>query len=184
MTMPYSDPEIHTTPPNRLSDEVQPQWRSDFPIDWPQDHYVARRDFTKFLCLTSLAFVVGQFWIVLQNWRRRRRGELPLVRIAAKSDVPVGGALVFNYPDDAEPCLLLRTAEDSFVAYSQKCTHLACAVTPRFDEGRLHCPCHHGYFDLASGRPLAGPPRRPLPRITLQLRGNDISAAGVERSTV
>lgn len=42
----------------------QPRWRQDFPIDAAQDEYVARRDFTKFMVLTSLAFAVGQLWIV------------------------------------------------------------------------------------------------------------------------
>jgi Rieske Fe-S protein len=182
--MNQADPELHTVPPNRLSEDVQPRWRGDFPIDWPQDHYVARRDFTKFLCLTSFAFVVGQFSIAFQNWRRRRRGEPPIMMIADKADVPVGGAIVFHYPQEAEPCLLLRTDENTFQAYSQKCTHLACAVTPHYEDQRLLCPCHKGYFDMATGRPLAGPPRRPLPRITLQIRGERIYAAGVERSTV
>jgi Rieske Fe-S protein len=182
--MSYSDPETKTVSPNQLSEDVQPQWRKDFPIDWPQDHYVARRDFTKFLCLTSFAFVVGQFSIAFQNWRRRRRGEPPLLKIATKNQLAVGAAMVFNYPDDTEPCLLLHTADDSFVAFSQKCTHLACAVSPRFKDGDLYCPCHHGYFEMASGRPLAGPPRRPLPRIQLQIRGGDIYAAGIERSAV
>ncbi|RIK77167.1 MAG: Rieske (2Fe-2S) protein [Planctomycetota bacterium] len=177
------DPELHTVPPNRRFDERQPQWRTDFPIDWPQDHYVARRDFTKFLCLTSFAFAVGQFTIAYQNWRRRRRGEPPIVKIADKGQLSIGAALVFHYPDEAEPCLLLRTGEDSFHAYSQKCTHLACAVTPQFDDDRLLCPCHKGYFDMSTGRPLAGPPRRPLPRITLKFRGDQIFAAGIERST-
>ncbi|HEX6960755.1 MAG TPA: Rieske 2Fe-2S domain-containing protein [Lacipirellula sp.] len=178
------DPELHTVPPNRLAEDVQPRWRNDFPIDWPQDHYVARRDFTKFLCLTSFAFVVGQFTIAYQNWRRRRRGEPPISEIANVDAIPVGGAIVFDYPHEAEPCLLLRTAEDAFVAYSQKCTHLACAVTPQFKESQLLCPCHKGYFDMATGRPLAGPPRRPLPRITLEIRGKRVYATGVERSTV
>ena len=179
------DPELHTVPPDRASDEAQPQWRRDFPIDWPQDDYVARRDFTKFLCLTSFAFVVGQLSIAVQNWRRRRRGELPVKRIANESQVPeVGGAFVFHYPDKSEPCLLLRTGENSLVAYSQKCTHLACAVVPDKAAGRLLCPCHHGYFETSTGRPLAGPPRRPLPRVTLEVRGSDVYATGIERSTV
>lgn len=49
-------------PDGRSADE-QPAWRDDFPIDWPEDHYVARRDYTKFMVLTSLAFAVGQLWI-------------------------------------------------------------------------------------------------------------------------
>src|SRR5579875_3286117 len=36
-----------------MNDTHPPAWRQDFPIDWPQDHYVARRDFTKFLVLTA-----------------------------------------------------------------------------------------------------------------------------------
>jgi len=178
------DPELHTVPPNRSSEDAQPQWRRDFPIDWPQDHYVARRDFTKFLCLTSLAFVVGQFTIAVQNWIRRRRGAPPIMKIAELSQLAVGGVLVFHYPHEAEPCLLLRTDTETLVAYSQKCTHLACAVVPDQQAGRLLCPCHHGYFETSTGRPLAGPPQRPLPRITLRVRGNVVYATGVERSTV
>ena len=54
----------------------------------------------------------------------------PIVKIAERSQLPVGGVLVFHYPHEAEPCLLLRTDADTLVAYSQKCTHLACAVVP------------------------------------------------------
>jgi nitrite reductase/ring-hydroxylating ferredoxin subunit len=177
--MKYVDPELHTVPPNRGSEDAQPRWRKDFPVDWPQDHYVARRDFTKFLCLTSFAFVVGQFSIAYQNWRRRRRGELPIKRVASLAEIPIGGAIVFHYPEPSEPCLLLRLGEDQFLAYSQKCTHLACAVTPQFEKNQLLCPCHKGYFDMATGRPLAGPPRRPLPKVVLERRGNDMYATGV-----
>src|ERR1044071_1566067 len=70
---PTRDPEHVTRPPDGRPLHYQPQWRKDFPIDWPQDHYVARRDFAKFLCLTSLAFVIGQLWIGVQNvWPRSR----------------------------------------------------------------------------------------------------------------
>ena len=162
----------------------QPAWRRDFPIDWPEDHYVARRDFTKFLVLTSLAFVIGQFWILVQNWRRRWRGEPPLQAIARLDEIPVGSAKIFHYPDEDDPCILLRLAGENFVAYDQKCTHLSCAVTPDAAGGRLLCPCHHGAFDLPSGRPLAGPPRRPLTRILLENRADVIYATGVERKTI
>ena len=182
--MQQPDPQLHTVPPDRRPHEVQPQWRQDFPVDWPQDHYVARRDFTKFLGLTSFAFVVGQFTIAVQNWLRRRRGRPPIVKIAQRSQLPLGGAAVFHYPRESDACLLLRTAADTLVAYSQECTHLACAVVPDREAGRLLCPCHHGYFDTLTGRPLAGPPRRPLPRITLRVRGDDVYATGIESRTV
>ena len=59
-----------------------------------------------------------------------------------------------------------------------------CPVIPKPDEGIIHCPCHEGYFDLRSGAVLAGPPPRPLPRITLEVRGDEVYATGVELRTV
>src|SRR5438128_8169838 len=98
------DREQLTTPPDGGLLEDQPAWRQDFPIDWPQDHYVARRDFTKFLTLTSLAFVVGQFWIGVQNWFRRLRGKPPRKEIISVEEfrrrISVGEALPFRYPQE------------------------------------------------------------------------------------
>ncbi len=175
--------EITLAPDGRPMAE-QPAWRTDFPIDWPQDHYVERRDFMKFMVLVSLSMVIGQFWIAAQNWWRRRRGAPPIARVAAVSDLPVNGTMVFAYPGPDDACLLMRPAADAFVAYAQKCTHLSCAVRPRVREGLIACPCHDGYFDLMSGRPVAGPPRRPLARIQLAVRLNQIYATGVEPRTV
>ena len=186
---PLRDPEQVTIPPDGLPLEQQPKWRQDFPIDWPQDHYVARRDFTKFMVLTSFAFVVGQFWIIVENWRRRGAGW-PVIRgIASLTKLAVGEVMVFHYPHEHDNCILIRTSEgDSngagLVAYSQKCTHLTCAVIPDVEKGVIHCPCHEGLFDLKTGVVLAGPPPRPLTRILLELRGDDIYATGVERRTV
>jgi nitrite reductase/ring-hydroxylating ferredoxin subunit len=166
--------------PDGRPEAEQPPWRHDFPIDWPQDNYVARRDYAKFLVLTSLAFAVGQLWIGVKTVLRGSRGRLPIRRIARLGAIRVGGAVVFQYPGRHDPCLLVRPDEHTLVAYSQKCTHLSCAVVPRLERGELHCPCHVGSFDVASGRPIAGPPRRPLPRITLELRRGIIYATGVE----
>jgi Rieske Fe-S protein len=173
-----------TRPPDGRPLEEQPAWRRDFPIDSPQDHYVERRDFMKFMVLISAAFTAGQFWIVAENWLRRRRGQPLLRRVASLDDVPVGGSLGFAYPGEHDDCLLLRLEPDVLVAYSQKCTHLSCAVLPQSEQGRLYCPCHEGIFDLATGRPLAGPARRPLMRIILDVRGRDVFASGIELRTV
>lgn len=178
--MSRTDPEQLSIPPDGRPYHQQPQWRNDFPIDWPQDDFVARRDFTKFLVLTSFAFVVGQAWIVFQNFQRSRRGEPPIRKIADLAAVPVGSTLGFTYPQPHDDCLLIRTAPDRFAAFSQKCTHLSCAVIPDLRNGRFHCPCHQGYFDLATGSVLAGPPRRPLPRVLLRIQDGAIYATGLE----
>jgi nitrite reductase/ring-hydroxylating ferredoxin subunit len=180
---PVRDPEHITRPPDGKPLHYQPQWRKDFPIDWPQDHYVARRDFAKFMVLTSVAFAVGQVWIGVQNAWRRHRGALPMRKIASLSSLPVGGTLVFQYPGPHDDCILIRTSPDVLLAYSQKCTHLSCAVIPRVEQGVIRCPCHEGLFDLNTGRNIAGPPRRPLPRVELSIRGDDVYATGVQWRT-
>jgi len=173
-----------TIPPDGRPQEQQPQWRQDFPIDWPEDHYVARRDFTKFMVLTSFAFVAGQVWIIVQNFLRQRRGKPAMLQIAALNQIAIGQSLTFDYPAQHDSCLLVRTGEDRFVAFSQKCTHLSCAVVPEPEKKRFHCPCHNGSFDIETGKPLAGPPRRPLPRIKLEIINGAIFATGVEETTI
>ena len=178
------DSEQITIAPDLRPMEDQPAWRRDFPIDWPEDEYVSRRELMKFMVLTSLALTVGQFWIAGRNWWSRRRDAPPGRRVARLGEVPVGGALTFAYPGEHDDCFLVRTGERELVAYSQKCTHLSCAVRPLVDRGVIHCPCHEGYFDLHSGRPIAGPPQRPLPVVHLELRGDEVYVTGIEERTV
>jgi Rieske Fe-S protein len=176
--------EVSSIAPDGRPLEEQPRWRRDFSIDWPQDHHVTRREFSKFLVLTSGAFVVGQAWIAAHSLVRERRPPPGRMRIASLAALAPGSATMFAYPGPHDACLLIRLADGSLVAYSQKCTHLACAVVPRFDRGILHCPCHEGVFDLATGRNIAGPPPRPLPRIELEIAGDDVFAVGIEMRSV
>lgn len=180
--MTPQDPDRLTVPPDGRAHSEQPRWRQDFPIEWAQDNYISRRDFTRFMVLTSLAFVVGQFVILFQNILRRSRGEPPMQEIAGVNEIPVGGSRVFHYPDERTPRLLVRLDESTFLAYEQQCTHLACPVIPQPEAGHLHCPCHEGVFDLRTGQPLAGPPRRPLARVRLEVQADKIYAVGLEEA--
>lgn len=180
--MADDDTEISTGPDGTPLAE-QPAWRKDFPIDWPVDQYVARRDFAKFLVLISGAFVAGQGWIAAQDLVRNRRAATPRTKIADLKELPVGAARVFGYPTERDHCLLIRLEPRVVVAYSQACTHLSCAVVPRVEAGVLHCPCHEGYFDMKTGRNIAGPPPRPLPKVLLSIEGDNVYAIGVEERT-
>jgi len=174
-----SDPEDVTVPPDGRPMDEQPKWRRDFSIDWPRDQFVARRDFTKFLVLTSGAFAAGQGWVAVQSLVRRDAPAPPRMKVASLARLRPGTATTFDYPGPHDPCLLIRTRDGELLAYSQKCTHLSCAVVPRIEEGVLHCPCHEGTFDLRTGRNIAGPPPRPLPAITLEVVGDDVYAVGL-----
>lgn len=172
----------HSVPPDRGAPEKQPRWRRDFPIDWGEDDYVSRRELVKFIVLTSGAFAVGQVWIAFKGWFGRRGAHPEPAVVAAVDELPVGGAKTFEYPTGSTPRLLVRTGSQAFVAYDQQCTHLQCPVVPAVAQGKLHCPCHNGWFDLQTGQPLAGPPRRPLPRVVLEVREGSVYATGVEDS--
>ncbi len=171
-----------SVPPDRRPEAEQPRWRRDFPIDWAEDEYVSRRDLVKYIVLTSCAFVAGQAWIVGKIMLGKRKGAYPRSSIASVEELPVGGAKTFFYPEGSTPRLLVRTGEESFVAYDQQCTHLQCPVVPVVQQGKLHCPCHNGWFDLQTGAPLAGPPRRRLPRVLLEVLNDTVYATGVEDS--
>ncbi|MEX0600096.1 MAG: Rieske (2Fe-2S) protein [Rhodothermales bacterium] len=172
----------NTETPDGRPPAAQPKWRRDFPIDWPEDEYVSRRDLVKFIVLTSLAFTTGQFWLVGKD-RLGRADDPEAMPIADVDELALGEHKVFEYPDGSSPRLLIRTGESTFVAYDQQCTHLLCPVVPAVEDGALHCPCHNGWFDLATGRPAGGPPRRPLPRVTLEVRGGVVYATGIELRT-
>ena len=124
--MSRRDPDELTIAPDGRPMEEQPKWRRDFPVDVPQDQYVARREFTKFLALTSFAFVAGQAWILAKSYL----GKAGLITLTK----------------------------------------------------RAH-PCHSGNFDLVTGRPISGPPRRPLPKVELEIRGDQVFAVGITERT-
>lgn len=156
----------------------EPLWRDEFSVHTADERYVTRRQLTKFLVLTSLGMFVGNIWILLKSLFRSKPQFGPQL-VANASDIPVGGVKLFAYPDPNDHCIMVRTGENEFVAYSQKCTHLSCAVYYSAENNRLECPCHEGFFSIKDGSVLQGPPSRPLPRIEIERRGSDLVAIGV-----
>jgi Rieske Fe-S protein len=159
--------------------EKSPLWRDEFSIFTADERYVTRRQFTKFLTLASLGMFVGNVWILLRAWFYKKP-VYPATRVASLGEIPVGGVKLFPYPSPQEQCILVRLDEDSYVAYSQKCTHLSCAVFYAPEHQRLECPCHEGYFSVHDGSVLQGPPPRPLPRVVLEKKGQDLFATAIE----
>lgn len=154
-------------------------WRDEFSIEAAHERYVARRQFGKFLVLTSFGMFVGNLWILLKSYLRKDE-VFPRTLVGHANEIPKGGVKLFQYPGAQDPCILFHTQSDRYVAYSQKCTHLSCAVIPAADGKRIECPCHHGFFSIEDGRVLQGPPPRPLPRILLEQQGDELWAFGVD----
>ncbi|MGI9101842.1 MAG: ubiquinol-cytochrome c reductase iron-sulfur subunit [Terriglobales bacterium] len=157
-----------------------PLWKDEFSVHTADERYVTRRQFAKFLVLTSAAMVAGQVWILVKSWFARRPAAPAPQFVVNRAELPVGEVKLFTYPTPEDHCILVRTAADTFVAYSQKCTHLSCAVYYSRQSGQLECPCHKGFFNVQDGSVIAGPPDRPLPKILLESRGDALLAVGVK----
>jgi len=155
-----------------------PVWRRDFPYSSAGEDDVTRREFVRFLMLGSGVLAAGTVGAAALTSAQGQ--EHPAARkIVAESDVHADQGYLFTYPTDHDPAILLRRPDGSLAAFSQKCTHLGCVVYLDAGADRLLCPCHEGGFSAATGDVEFGPPERPLPRITVEVRGGDVWATGV-----
>jgi Rieske Fe-S protein len=149
-------------------------WRREFPYPWSEDEVVTRRDTLHFLLAGSGALFAATGILAIL-------GHLPTgpnvhaVAIARVGELGENEWRVFDFPDQYAQGILINLPGKGLVAYSDVCTHLSCAVQ-YIGNGRLHCPCHEGLFDAASGNVLAGPPTRPLPLIQLAIENHIIYA--------
>lgn len=158
----------------------QPLWTEEFSVHASEDAYVQRRQFTKFLVLTSFGMLAGNGLIWLRTLFASAPRRPPEAVVARATEIPPGGVRLFSYPTANDPAILVRRPDGTLAAFGQKCTHLSCAVYYSAEHNRLECPCHEGYFAVDDGRVLQGPPPRPLPRILVEERGGDIVATGLE----
>ena len=156
-----------TVAPDRRPESEYPFWRKEFPIDQDAESNRNRRHFFGAAVVAGGALACGQL-VSNKLGPQESLAESPDEPLNLEknfNDLDDGEAILFHYPNHRSPCLFIRLSESSYVAYLQKCTHLACPVIPHAHENELHCPCHHGTFDLATGEPIAGPPREPLPKV-------------------
>jgi len=157
----------------------QPLWREEVSFRGADEQYVNRRQFAKFTVLASLGMFAGNAWILVRSWLRKEP-SYPEQAVASMNEVPVGAVKQFQYPGPHDPCLLIRLDSDTYVAYSQKCTHLSCAVVYDRTKNRIECPCHNGFFSARTVLLLQRPPPRPLVRIRLIRRDERLVAVGVD----
>ena len=133
-------------------------------------------------------FPVGRLSAFLLE-RKAGSASYPRAKIANAGDVAAGTSLLFTYPREDRPAVLIHLASGNFVAYDTICTHLGCQI--HFDQEpirgwenrkeNLFCACHGAVFDPVNGDILEGPSPRPMPKIKLEIDTNgDIYANGYE----
>lgn len=72
------------------------------------------------------------------------------------------------YSTEQQQVVFVDREGDSYRVLSAVCTHLGCGVKWDGTAKQFKCPCHGGTFDRA-GKVLAGPPPRPLDRLTVRV---------------
>lgn len=151
------------------------RWQAEFPYHWNADDFVSRRELLRLAVAASGALFAATASIVGLGYLR------PTATVSRQAIIPAnalspGGVHYFQYPTAQDQAILLHLSDGRFAAYSGRCTHLSCAVY--YDQGRdkLLCPCHEGVFDPLTGEPVAGPPQRALPKITIQQDGSMLYA--------
>jgi arsenite oxidase small subunit len=143
-----------------------------------------RRGFMK-----TLVGAAGVFAVSSLPWGALAAKELtglsdkkyPKQKIADVTSIAVGDAIDFSFPGEHDSAILIRLSETNYVAYQNACTHLRCPVFWNKKEAEMICPCHHGKFNVKTGEPIAGPPRRPLPEIQVKVENGAIYAVRVKR---
>jgi cytochrome b6-f complex iron-sulfur subunit len=94
--------------------------------------------------------------------------------LAKVADVPVGGALSVQGPDDV-PLVLMQPTEGTVVALSAVCTHQGCTVVP--DGDVLVCPCHGSVFSKEDGSATKGPAEEPLAEVSVKVVDGEVLLA-------
>lgn len=98
-------------------------------------------------------------------------GELLL---GSAEEIMVGSGKKFMI-DESLTVLVTHPREGVYRGFNASCTHSGCIVTG-VQEDQIACGCHGARFDVDNGEPVAGPARRALGSITIELRGSDLYA--------
>jgi arsenite oxidase small subunit len=113
----------------------------------------------------------------------------PRRKVARKGDLKPNEPVTFEYPRKGQQSVLIDLGQEvpggvgddsSIVAYSSLCQHMGCPVGYVAAKRHFHCGCHQTRYDPArDGAVIQGVAQRPLPRIALEVDGDDIVATGV-----
>lgn len=98
-------------------------------------------------------------------------------RVAALSDIPVGGAIAVSA--NGQALLVAQPTQGSVVAFSSKCPHQGCSVG--VGDGKFACPCHGAEYELATGAITKDPDpagnTSDLTKVSVTVQGTDVVTA-------
>jgi Rieske Fe-S protein len=74
---------------------------------------------------------------------------------------------------EAHRTVFILFSGQELTVWSNRCTHLGCAVNWSSSSNQFTCPCHGGVFD-AQGNAVAGPPPAPLAKLPCKIENGVI----------
>lgn len=104
--------------------------------------------------------------------RASAMGAVTMVALPGAQELAPGSALMFRF--GTRTSMLIRHADDTWVAFDAVCTHLGCTVQYEPDKERIYCACHGGVYDQHSGAAVAGPPPRGLTVYNVEVRDAEV----------
>jgi len=142
------------------------------------DNDLSRRTFLRNVILAVVVLITAVLGVLLTGFAivsALRKEASRWVEVIAVDQIPVGEPTQVNYTYSRTDGWISERAGRSvwivnkdnvnFVVYDPRCTHLGCPYHWDSNQKKFLCPCHGGVFDI-EGKVLAGPPPRPLDRLT------------------
>jgi len=170
----------------------------------------SRRNFLKLAISFSTLLLVGGIAALTRSitnptpqGQNTASQTFPRVKVTQLSNLQINQPLLFNYPLDNEPNILVKLGQKAdagigpdgdIVAFSVLCQHLGCVfafqatgTSPKCNSGYKadspvgYCCCHGSVFDfLHQAQVVSGPSPRPQPRVLLEIDSSgDIYAVGM-----
>ena len=106
-------------------------------------------------------------WIAIGDYSHLKSGEPS--KITYKHTRKDGWAVA----ETRKTVFVLKQPDGGVTVWSNKCTHLGCAVDWSISSNRFKCPCHGALFD-AQGNVVEGPPSKPLNKLPAKVEDNKI----------
>jgi len=175
-----------------------------------------RRNFLKLIMTFSGLLVIGGVAAVAKSITNSAQGtnnpvgtkSFPRVKVAQLADLSINQPVVFAYPLDNEPNILVKLGQKAdggvgpdgdLVAFSGVCQHLgciyafqasgtspACNASYRAAGPEGYCCCHGSVFDFLHGaKVLSGPSPMPQPQVLLEVdESGNVYATGMTPPTI
>jgi Rieske Fe-S protein len=130
-------------------------------------------------CAVTVAAGVAGYFVAHDKWSTTGKSTTTSYQpggnghfLAHLSQIPRGGGLILAQ----DKVVLVRGGGTTVHGLSAICTHQGCTVGS-IHNGVITCPCHGSEFNAQTGAVIQGPAARPLPAVSVVVRGQSVFTA-------